>query len=203
MAGITEAGEQRAWEVLESMKTGDVCKAAGVTYSDATGSYTVHSFGMHFPVAVRKRTITSADPGSAVLLERLGDFFRLSCLWYLTSAKDIPCSERLIKLQYVKGGEIFTTGSHILPLEKLAQKYGANTEGFVEKAGSLGGSPMSVGDAAMRLHPFPRIPVVIALWRADEEFPARTDLLLDSTCELQIPTDIIWSVAMMSVLVML
>jgi hypothetical protein len=49
----------------------------------------------------------------------------------------------------------------------------------------------------------PRIPVTLILWLKDEEFHPRADLLLDSTCELQLPLDIIWSIAMMSVLVMM
>ncbi len=49
----------------------------------------------------------------------------------------------------------------------------------------------------------PKIPVTLILWLQDEEFPARADLLFDSSCELHVPIDIIWSIAMMSTLVML
>ncbi|MGE5894213.1 MAG: hypothetical protein ACM34I_09180 [bacterium] len=42
------------------------------------------------------------------------------------------------------------------------------------------------------------------LWLEDEEFPPRVDLLFDSTCDIQISlSDIIWSVAIMTCLVML
>ncbi|MFO0752145.1 MAG: DUF3786 domain-containing protein [Thermodesulfovibrionales bacterium] len=44
---------------------------------------------------------------------------------------------------------------------------------------------------------------MLILWLEDEEFPPRVDLLLDSTCELQLPLDIVWSIAMLSLLVML
>jgi hypothetical protein len=43
----------------------------------------------------------------------------------------------------------------------------------------------------------------VILWLADEEFPPRIDILFDSTCELQLPLDIIWSIAMMSLLMLL
>jgi hypothetical protein len=61
---------------------------------------------------------------------------------------------------------------------------------------------MNLGDASLELHPFPRVPAVLVLWLKDEEFPARADLLFDSTCILQVPIDILWSIAMMTVLVM-
>jgi hypothetical protein len=203
MATVSAAGEDRAWEILGTLKPEDVCRAASVTFDGASGAYVVPCFNMDFTVSPKDRAISSQAAGSAVLLTGLGDFFRLSMLWYLVSAKDIPCTGRPVKLQQVRGGEIFTKGSHILPLEKVAQKYGKNKDGFLQKGSSFGGESLPLADAALRLFPFPRVPVVMTLWTDDEEFPARADLLFDSTCDLQLPTDIIWSIAMMSVLIML
>jgi len=204
MSGITASGENKAWEILATLDPKDVCKTASVLYDPASGCYLVKSFAMDFYVSPGDKNIFSHDPASGVLLQRLGDFFRLSMLWYLVNAKDVPCTGRPVKLQNIKGGDIFTKGSHVLPLEKVAQKYGSNKEGFVEKGKNLGGEVLEkFGDASVRLLPFPRLPVIITLWTADEEFPARVDLMLDSTCELQLPTDIIWSIAMMTVLIML
>jgi hypothetical protein len=67
----------------------------------------------------------------------------------------------------------------------------------------LGAQQMEYGDACLRLFPFPRVPVTMILWRADEEFPARADMFFDATCEQHLPTDVIWSTAMTSVLIML
>lgn len=203
MAENNNPGEDKAWEILATLKPEDVCKAATVTYDKATGRYRIRSFGMDFDLAVRERTITSAAPGSDVLLRRLGYFFRLSILWYLVGAKDIACTGRPVKLENVPGGDIFTKGSHVLPLDTVAQKYGKNKDGFIDKGKSLSGEMVKYGDAALQLSPLPRVPVILTLWLEDEEFPARADLLFDSTCGLQLPTDIIWSIAMLSVLVML
>jgi hypothetical protein len=196
-------GEGRAWEILATLDFDDVCRAAAVSYDRATEQYIVKSLGMDFLVAAKDRTITSTAPGSEVLLQRLGYFFKLSILWYLVSAKDITLTGRLVKLQDVKGGELFTRGSHILPLDKVARKFGKDKEGFLKKGASLGGEPMKYGDASVRLYPFPRVPAILTLWLEDEEFPGRADLMFDSTCTLQLATDIIWSIAMMCVLVML
>ena len=196
-------GEDKAWETLAAMRPEEVCRAAAVSYDAMSESYRIKSFGMDFSVSVKEKRITSASTGSDVLLKKLGYFFKLSVLWYLVSAKDIACTGRLVKLQNIKGGDIFTKGSHVLPLEPLAGKYGRNKEGFIDKGKNLGGELINLGDAGLRLFPLPRVPVALSLWLEDDEFPARADLLLDSTCDLQVPTDIIWSVAMMSTLVML
>lgn len=203
MPPVNNPGEDKAWELLASMKPEDVCKTAQISYDRASDTYQIPSFGIDFSVSVKNRTIASTNPGSKVLLQRFSYFFRLSVLWYLVSARDVACSGRPVKLQSIKGGDIFTRGSHTLPLEPLAQKYGKNRDAFIEKGKSLGGELEKQGDAALRLYPLPRIPVTLSLWLEDEEFPARADILFDSTCELQIPTDIIWSVSMMSVLVMM
>ncbi len=202
MAEINNPGEDKAWEILAMLKPEDVCRAAAVSYDPASEQYTIRSFGMDFAVSMRERSITSVAAGSDVLLLKLGYFFRLSVLWYLTGAKEIACTGRNVKLQDMPGGDAFIRGSHVLPLEPVAGKYGRDKDGFLEKGKSLGGEPVKLGDAAQRLYPLPRVPVIIALWLADEEFPARADLLFDSTCCLQLQTDIIWSVAMMSLLVM-
>ncbi len=203
MAGPNNPGEKKAWEILSTLDPDEVCKAASAFYDRATGKYVVTSLGMRFDVSPKERPISSASPGSEVILHKLGYFFKLSILWYLVSAKDIRCTERLVKLQNIKGGDIFTRGSHLLPLDRLALKYGANKSGFIEKGKTLAGEIMKYGDASLKLFPFPRVPVVLTLWLEDEEFPARADLLFDSTCDLQLPVDIIWSTAMLTVLAML
>nr|NIP92808.1 DUF3786 domain-containing protein [Akkermansiaceae bacterium] len=63
----------------------------------------------------------------------------------------------------------------------------------------LGGWALSFGDASVELLPLPRIPVSLILWKGDDEFPSRADLLFDSSCEMHLPLDIIWSAAMLSV----
>jgi hypothetical protein len=118
-------------------------------------------------------------------------------------AKDIRPSGRLINPVHIKGGQIFSRGTHILPLDLLARRYEDDIEGFLARGIKFGGDPLKLGDVAIKLMPFPRVPAVIALWRSDDEFPARADILFDSTCDIQIPTDVIWSVASMSLLIML
>lgn len=203
MAEGNNPGEDKAWEILATLDPDNVCRAASVVYDAAAETYRVTSFGMEVAVDTKDRTITSSAPGSDVLLKRLSYFFKLSVLWYLASAKDIACTGRPVKLDHIRGGDIFTRGSHVLPLKGIANKYGRNKEGFIKKGRELGGELVKNGDVSIRFLPLPRIPVTLTLWFEDEEFPASVDLLFDSTCELHIPTDIIWSVAMLTVLAMM
>lgn len=203
MPGITAAGEDKAWEILTSMDPAEVSAASQALFDRAEGIYTIYSYGIEFKVFPLTRKIMSSTSKGDILLGRLGDFFRLSLLWYLVSAKAAPCTGRIVRLQDLPGGDAFTRGSHTLPLERLIARYGNDKSGFLNKGREFGAEVLSQGDACLRLLPFPRVPVQITLWLADEEFPARADLFFDSSCALQLPPDIAWSVAMMSILIML
>lgn len=194
-------GEEKAWEDLNSLNPPDVCRKAGVTYDN--DSYILRSLGMDFSVHPGKREIKNIQPEGEIILKKYGYFFNLSALCYLINSRDIPLSGKLVKPTGLKGGEIFFRGSHVLPLEKIAEKYGNDKAGFIEKGKNLNGNIMNYGDASVELLPLPRIPVTLILWLSDDEFPSRADVLLDSTCEQRLPLDIIWSIAMMSVLVVL
>jgi len=200
----TVNGEEKAWNMIQGLCTEEVCRNACVVHDPETGSYVTRSFGTDFRISLPDRQISAAaDPGS-IFLTTFKDFFRLSLLWYLTSAKEIPATGRLIKPLDVKGGQRFFTGTHLLPLDKLALKYGSDRELFLSNGKRFGGEEVQYGDAAIRLYPMPRVPITMILWLEDEEFPARVDLLFDSTIDLQISlSDIVWSVATLTALVML
>jgi hypothetical protein len=199
----TGGGEAKAWEALAELRPKDVCSGAGVSYDEAGRSYTLRSFGIDFTVSPGAREITSGDPRSTLFLDRYKDFFRLSVLWYLTSAKDIPATGRLIRPIDVKGGQRFFAGTHVLPLDQIAERFGRDRAAFAQRGLRFGAEIIRAGDAAVRLYPLPRVPVTVILWLQDEEYPARATLFFDSTVDFQLSlSDIVWSVAMMAALVM-
>ncbi len=187
--------------MLEDMDPDDVCRRAQASFDSVTRRFTLRSFGMDLHVSLADRTITSDDSRAEVLVKRLSCFSGLSVLWYMVSARGVPLSGRPVQPSNLKGGDVFFRGTHVLPLDQLAGRYGRDLDGFITKATGWGGEERQHGDAAFMLYPLPRIPVVLIMWREDEEFPARADLLFDSSCESHVPLDILWSVAMMSILI--
>ena len=197
-------GEAKAWEMLSLLKPEHVSAGANATFDPSTECYQLKSFGIDFFVSVKDRTISSESPGAGLFLDRYKDFFRLALLWYLTTAKDIPATGRLIRPIDVKGGQRFFAGTHVLPLDRIQEKYGKDKPGFVERGLKYGADIAKFGDAAITLYPLPRVPVTLILWLQDEEFPARATLFFDSTVDFQISlSDIVWSISMMSSLLML
>jgi len=197
------SGEEKAWETISNLDPSDVCKRANVLYDRDTASYLLKSFGFDFSITPLKREIKNLSEKGEFFTKKLAYFFRPSVISYLANAKEIPLSERLKKPENTRGGEFFFQGSHMLPLNMVAEKYGSNREGFLEKGKELSGKILDFEDVSFELLPLPRIPVTLILWLSDEEFPARTDIFFDSTCDIHVPLDIIWSIAMISILVVL
>jgi hypothetical protein len=196
-------GEAKAWEILSGLRPQDICSGAKVAYDDAARAYTIKVFGIDFIVAPDARTITSNDPKAGLFLDRYKDLFKLSVVWYMTSAKDIPATGRLIRPLDVKGGQRFSSGTHLLPLDRIEERFGRDKVAFIERGLKFGAEIAKYGDAAVRLYPLPRVPVTIILWLQDEEYPARVTLFFDSTVDFQLSlSDIVWSVSLMATLVM-
>lgn len=203
MAEHVLSGDQLAWTLLTDKEPGMICKLAEVQHDFAANKFTVQSFGQEIFVDPTNYTITSYTALGEKLLHGLGHFFDLAMLWYLGRAKNVPLSGRLISPTSLSGGEIFQRGTHVLPLDRLAGRYANDFESFYKMGLELGGQQLEHGDASVRLYPFPRVPVTFILWKGDDEFPARADMFFDVTCEQHLPTDVIWSTAMTSVLIML
>ena len=197
------SGEELAWQTLLKSDPEKIKRRAKVTYDQTSQVYTLTSFGCDLGVSLKDTRIFGFSPEGEALLDKLGSSIELTLLWYLISAKDIPISGEWVRPDSLSGGQIYLKGSHVLPLDKIVEKYGADAQVFIDRGKQYGGDVLDYGDAAIRFLPFPRVPVALTLWTADEEFPARTNLLLDANCELQIPTDIIWATCMLSLKLML
>jgi hypothetical protein len=196
-------GEERAWQMLAKLAYTDVCQRAKVDFNSSSGQYSLSFFNSEVLVSPREKTILVGSGSINFLLTELPRYSRLSILWYLIFAKDEPLSDRLVNPREINGGLIFAQGTHQFPLEEIALKYGNDIKGFLQRGAVIGAERTDYGDASLRLFPFPRVPMVLILWQDDEEFPARADILFDAACSNQLPTDIIWSTAMMTILVML
>ncbi|MCK4912042.1 MAG: DUF3786 domain-containing protein [Thermodesulfovibrionales bacterium] len=200
-------GEAKSWEGLSAMDPDEVCRRAGVRYDASSATYHVLSFGVEFLVIPEKKRIDCPSEEGCLFLKKLKDFFRLSVLWYLTSANHIDPTGRYLRPVDVKGGHRFSAGTHVLPLDRIAGRFGRDPDGFKATGEEYGADIVEgYGDAAIRLYPLPRVPVTLVLWLEDEEedFPPRVDLFFDSTIDFQISlSDIVWAVAIMSALVML
>jgi hypothetical protein len=195
--------ETAGWELLARREPAAVSEGAACAWEPAEACFVLPSFGSEVRVWPGSRRMEAAGAATEWLLRKMGYFSRLAILRYLAGARNVPLTGRLVKTSEFKVTPTFFEGSHTLPLGDLAARYAADVEGFVARAGQFGGQRGSHGDASAVLFPLPRLPVTLILWRGDEEFSARSDLLFDSSCEQHVPADVLWSVAVICITRML
>jgi hypothetical protein len=117
----------------------------------------------------------------------------LATLVYLNNVGGVfPLGQDIIGLADLKQGSFFT-GPHELRTEAFLKRFGDDPEGFRETGKALDGLLMDMADAAVRLLPFPRLPLYYLLWTGDEEFQPGLQVLFDRTIERFLPADAIWA----------
>lgn len=65
----------------------------------------------------------------------------------------------------------------------------ADVDGFREAAETLGGEPLSIGDAGYAFRVLPHVQLAVVWWDGDEEFPAHATVLFDRGAGQHLPTD--------------
>ena len=202
MVRIDSADMAGKWERLASRDPLEACRASGAAWDDDRRVYLLDSLGDTLEVDVASRTVTwSAESASRNDRDPRRDL-ALLVLAYLANARDVPVSSRWMSgKELPRGGAFFWRGPHEVPAEMLAGRFGTSPEEFVEKSARLGGvrveEPDVPGDAAVRFRVFPRVDVLVVLWAADDEFPARVTILFDASISEHLELDGVFAVALM------
>jgi hypothetical protein len=105
---------------------------------------------------------------------------RILILHYLTSAQGTPLTNKLITFKQLPGCASYFPVFSQLTIMPLLNHFGKEPELLINAAAKLGGHKAGYGDVSVTINAFPRVPVTIALWRGDDEFPPRGSIIFDS-----------------------
>lgn len=105
--------------------------------------------------------------------------WRLICLHHLAMASGAEPGEDWVSYRELPDGLFYANTITREIEEPLARLFGADPTAFLAAGGSLGGTPLRLADVALVFHPLPRLPVVFALWKEDDEFPAKVKVLYE------------------------
>jgi hypothetical protein len=101
-------------------------------------------------------------------------------LHYLNGVKDISLENRLISFKEIPSGEFYYPAFARRSIEPLLKTFSAKPQAFKSIAEGLGGQPVNIGDTGIKISVFPRVPVTLVLWFADDEFPPDLQILFDA-----------------------
>jgi len=182
------------WDRLRELEPEAVAARARVSV-DSNGVYEVPVLGSLVHVDPRAEEITPREPE----IINLDFFLAVSVAQYLLSAREREPAGELVAPAQLPYGEVFFRGPHQLPGDALGACFAADGEKFRQVLERLGGRPAALADVGMEVHIFPRLPLWLGLWLADEEFPARVTFLFDRAAGDHMPLDALWSAVMMLV----
>jgi hypothetical protein len=106
---------------------------------------------------------------------------KLLALLYLAGGEGAEPTGRWVAYRDLQGGRFYEPVVARSVEEPLAARFGADIEAFLAACSALGGKVEEFGDASCSFKLFPRVPLVFILWRADEEFGAKAQVLFDSS----------------------
>ena len=138
------------------------------------------------PVCVRFLTETyRVDRKQGTILDEWGrpapNRLATLLLHYLTRGDGAPLTRQEIGFAQIPGGGFYEGPFHARIVSRIIHKFGKDPSLLLKCGLDLGGRRADYGDAAMTFSLFPEVPVVIVVWRGDEEFPASANFVFDAS----------------------
>ena len=190
MEAAVGEGWLAAWETaadlaIEHLRAADLaerCRCAGACLRRGDGAIELPFFAQkcyvhppEFEVAIGGEVVSPCD--------------RVLVLRYLAAAPDRPLSGQWMAFNEAPGGDLYLPTFRARSSIRLERAFGTHPERLVGAAASLGGSPTEHGDVSAAVPVFPRLPVLVVLWRGDEEFTPSANLLFDRTATGYLSTE--------------
>jgi len=179
------------WNTLRRLDVIDTERRSLSEYNPKTQSFRLRILNRDYDISTAQRSVTLA----ASFQEQSPDFYlQLAAVNYLIGAKDLPLIGKWTAETQFPSGPLFFRGPHKMPTHKLEKAFGLDKDGFTSLSLSHGGKLVDGGDCAFDFFFFPRLPVRLILWLADEEFPARVIFLFDRSADQHFKLDGLWAV---------
>ncbi len=158
--------------------------AASCSSSGAIGQITLKYLNQDYVIRFPEIEISAASGQPKVELRD-----QILMLHYLVRASGEPLSGQLITYQELKEGANYFPSFFKRAVKPLIDNFGPLPDWLVELSAHLGGARTSLGDVAVTIPAFPRVPITLVLWKGDEEFPPNANILFDSTVLDYLPVE--------------
>ncbi|UCD56618.1 MAG: DUF3786 domain-containing protein [Candidatus Hydrogenedentota bacterium] len=181
------------WKELNAMDPADVCRRSLARYDEEGKAYELRMLNDDLLVYPEKRTLerisqpvseTDGPPDFNVILVSVH---------YLIRAKEVPIAREYVTENELTDGSFFFRGPHALPSWRIERAFARDAAAFLEKGTLIGGTPIEFGDVGLEFLVLPRIQIAYVLWVADDEFPARAQILFDASADKHLALDAVWA----------
>jgi hypothetical protein len=174
-----------AGEQLGKVDIEEQCHKSGAKYliGDSQELIIIGYLNQLYQITFPDIQVSLVDGGAEVPIKD-----KILILHYLTRATGVPISHKFIAFpELPEGANYFPTFSK-RSIEPLTKHFGREPLRLIDAAERLGGSKVDYGDVAVAINGFSRVPITLVLWRGDEEFPPRGNILFDFTISSYLST---------------
>lgn len=185
MCGNTAFAE--AHKKLLQMDPLMVAMASGAAYRQEEGLFSLEYCGEPYTVHRREGTVRRDRSPDQVPYND-----RTLIMQYLVYSSGLPPRGRWLSFLELPEGELHYAPFQVDALDPLARTFGNDIELFLTTAVHFKATPIRMGDAAVVLPAFPKIPLAFVLWAGDDEFPARANILFDAVSPTHLSTAALW-----------
>nr|HID60190.1 DUF3786 domain-containing protein [Desulfobacterales bacterium] len=176
-----------AMERLKHMEIVTCCKNAGLEIKAVSQD----EKQIEIPYLDRsyKLIITSdkIDFDQALGTPRLPD--QVTILHYLVTAQGEYIRDDWITFRQVPSGEFYYHAFRKRAIDPLVRSFGSQSELLDQVSKRMGEMVPSPGDKALKVMALPRIPIILALWEGDDEFPPEGNIYFDASISSYLPTE--------------
>ena len=95
----------------------------------------------------------------------------------------------MIGYKELPGGSVYVPTFTKRAIKPIIEHFGKEPDRLVDVAAAIGGRKADYGDVAVTIDAFSRVPIMLVLWRGDEEFPPEAKFIFDSTISDYLTTD--------------
>ena len=167
-----------------------LCKNSCCSFDDKNGNYNIKIWDWHYVINPIDATI-----GVTGAAEQPHEYLDLFCIYYLLNQSDTSLCGEWISEKDLPGGPTFFRGPHLVPTQRISNRFTDDLQLFSSRCEQLGGTRLDMADISYCFDITPDIPVSVLYWVGDEDFPAEAKLLYDRSISERLSIDIIFALA--------
>lgn len=162
------------------------CRQSGSQYQavDSRSEITVQYLNRHYLITLPDIKVALVDSAEEVPVRD-----KLLILHYFISARGTPAANRLITFRELPEGNVYFPTFSQRTIKPLLNYFAKEPNRLLKAGAKLGGSKVTLGDTALTLPAFSRVPIIIILWQGDDELAPQGSILFDASITDYLPTE--------------
>ena len=110
--------------------------------------------------------------------------------YYFHTSDGTPLTGEWVSFADLPDGRTYNQAFQGYSGDELVKIFGMDLEAFRAACESSGGVEATLGDASFIFYALPRMPLQVAYWCGDEDFPSSCKMLFDRAVSHYMPTDV-------------